>query len=261
MSFIKYLVIAASVVFYSTAHAAEIISMSIVDVTGDTVSGAFRFGAISFEDTFNDDGTLKARAYAGTSNFNSNGEIIARRQQGETTNGGQLPGAGTDGGILFGQIQDVNAITSGFNFGNLGPFVPRTLSPPEGSVNFNPVTSQYELSLTSFHFAGLFQGEFLFSLPPDPEPAEPCSGTEVQSGGICVRFLEQIAPNQYNYQIRWSHLITEEEDEGFAGFNARWGLEGVITTATAPVPVPAAAWLLVSGLGCLFGFARSKKLK
>lgn len=227
----------------SAANGAAITSMTIQDVTGDTISGAFRFAPINFA------------TYAGTNNFNSNGEAVSRIQGGEATDGAQLPGAGTDGGILFGQVQDVNAITPGFTF--FTPFQPLTLSPPSGSVDWNAANSRFELTITSLDWAGLYNSSLLFPLSPDATPSEACTVNEVQSGGICVRFLEQISANQFNYQIRWNHQITLADDPSggtFTSFNARWALEGVITT----VPVPAAAWLFASGLFGLMGVARIK---
>jgi hypothetical protein len=246
------LLLAAITCAAPVVHADSIVSMTIQDVTGDTVSGAFRFSNINLN------------TYAGTSNFNSNGEIIARIQNGEETNGSQLPGASTDGAILFGQAQDINQFTQGFYF--LGDFKPSTLSPPEGSVEYNDVTARFELDITSLDFAGLYNYNFLFPLGPDANPAEPCTASEMQTGGICVSLLEQISPNQYNYRLRWSHIITPDgdptspdgiEDGSFTGFNARWVLEGVITTSA--VPVPAAIWLFGSGLLGLVGLARARR--
>lgn len=235
-----------SLLFSNGVSAASITSMTIVDVTGDTVSGAFRFGPINFT------------TYNGSSCFNSDGAAIANC--GIEGDGSQLPGAGTDGGIVFGQAQGINQITPGFYF--LGAFQPVTLGAPEGSVDWNPVTSRYELTITSLPWAGLYNSTYLFPLAPDASPTEACSGTEVQSGGICVRLLEQINPTQFNYSIRWSHMITEADDPSggsFVGFNARWALEGVITVDPTVVPVPAAAWLLLSGLGGLVGFASRRR--
>ncbi len=246
------LLLAAITCAAPVVHADSIVSMTIQDVTGDTVSGAFRFSNINL------------KTYAGTNNFNSNGEIITRIQNGEETNGQQIPGASIDGTILFGQTQDVNEFTRGFVF--INPFQPTTLSPPEGSVVYNDVTARFELDITSLDFAGLFDGNLLFPLEPDANPAEPCTASEMQTGGICVSLLEQISPNQYNYRLRWSHLITPDgdptspdgiEEGNFTGVNARWVLEGVITTSA--VPVPAAIWLFGSGLLGLVGLARARR--
>lgn len=232
----------------SAVNAASIQSMTIADVTGDTVSGAFRFGAINFT------------TYNGSSCFNSNGEEITGC--GVEGDGAQIPGAGSDGAILFGQAQGPGEITQGFIF--FTPFQPVTTGAPEGSVDWNPLTSSYELNITSLPWAGFYNSTLLFPLAPDASPTEPCTGTEVQSGGVCVRFLNQISATEFNYSIRWSHILTEEDDPSggsFVGFNARWALEGVITVAPAAVPVPAAAWLMMSGLVGLMGCARRRSLR
>ena len=239
------LLMATAIATASTANAAAIESMTIVDVTGDTVSGAFRFGAINFT------------TYNGSSCFNSNGETITGC--GVDGDGAQIPGAGTDGAILFGQAQGPNAITPGFIF--FTPFQPVTTGAPEGSVDWNPLTSRYELTMTSLPWAGFYNSTLLFPLAPDAAPTDPCTNTEIQSGGICVRFLNQISPTEFEYSIRWNHIITAEDDPSggsFVGFNARWALEGVLTVAPAVIPVPATAWLLISGLAGLVGIARRR---
>lgn len=56
------------------------------------------------------------------------------------------------------------------------------------------------------------------------------------------------------FDIRWSSYITTAP---FAGQTGNWHLTGIATVA--PVPVPAAVWLLGSGLIGLVGVARRRK--
>ena len=66
----------------------------------------------------------------------------------------------------------------------------------------------------------------------------------------------------FNFDVFANDLIEPSEDPGdccIPGWTAQWHMQGT-GTYTAPVPIPAAVWLLGSGLLGLAGVARRKKL-
>lgn len=212
------------------AQADAVVSMTLADVfnanrtastADDTLgtdgrSGAFRFNNIDL-------GT-----YFGASLFSGdlNGGVI--------TMSGSSPEADPSlGGPAF---------TTGFSFTGT-PFDPFN----NGSIAAD-ITGGV-LTFSNFSWAGLFGGVpaggggIIFNLPPD-------------AGTLNVANLVQTGANTYAYRINWSHVITEAEDPsgGYVGFNARWVLEGVMTTAAAPVPEASTYGMMIAGLG-LVGMA------
>ena len=66
----------------------------------------------------------------------------------------------------------------------------------------------------------------------------------------------------FNFDVFANHTFAASEDPspvGLTGWTAQWHQQGT-GTYTAPVPIPAAVWLLGSGLLGLAGVARRKKL-
>lgn len=131
----------------------------------------------------------------------------------------------------------MGTFTTGFLFSG-APFVPFTAGPTVMDITGGVLT------VTSLPWGGNFAGATDFFLSPDAAPT--------------VYFLNDLGGGNYSYKMGWNHLITDAEDPSgqFAGFNAYWIIEGVMTTA---VPVPAAVWLLGSGLIGLVGVARRRK--
>jgi hypothetical protein len=80
-------------------------------------------------------------------------------------------------------------------------------------------------------------------VPPDP-------------GTLSVNWVVPTGPNTYDVSFMWTHLFPWDPLD--TGPNAPYHvyLEGTMTTS--PVPIPAAAWLLLSGLLAFAGSSRQR---
>lgn len=223
---------AMSLIAAGTAQAVVVTSMTIGDVWNAGATGPTGY--------FNTvGGTLGTDGSAGRFGFNA------------ATTGGAFTGdKGVD--MLFqGAQQGPNVFTSGFIFATQ-PFLPMTAFGPYNvpSPGVNADITANVLTFSSLGFGGLFAGSNPFYLAPD-------------AGTLKVNFLQDIGGGNYAAAFSWSHTITSAEDPSFnyVGQKASWVLEGTLHTATAPnpVPVPAAAWLMGSGLLGLAGVARRRR--
>jgi hypothetical protein len=129
--------------------------------------------------------------------------------------------------------------TAGFTFAGRA-FLPYTTGPIVADITGGVLT------FSSLPFAAYYNGslDYYFNMTPDSAPT--------------VLNLIQTGSDTYDYRIAFSHLITNVDDPSgdFVDLTAYWILEGTMSTA---VPVPAAAWLMGSGLLGLAGVARRRR--
>lgn len=79
-------------------------------------------------------------------------------------------------------------------------------------------------------------------MPPDP-------------GSLTVNWVVPTGPNTYDVSFMWSRtFVWDPLDSGMQDAPYHLYLEGTMTTSA--VPVPGAAWLLLSGIATVAGFAR-----
>jgi len=206
----------------------RILSMTVSDFNGDGLAGCFAFSDIN------------PNTCTGANRFSSDG--IVDDPFAGTTNA-TIAGKGTDLdqndnpiGIKFGEFQNPGQITPGFLFAG-SPFVPFTFDPPSTTATVPEgfvidTGSGHLVKFNSFPFSGRYTSLTPndFYLPPDQGTlniieVNPVAGPPAIPGTL-----------EFQYRIAWSHIITLAEDPTakFDGNNARFLLEGVITTEDTP---------------------------
>jgi len=206
------------------ASAATIVSLKIEDVGSNTANAANSYSAaldgVSGAFRFS---AINIQTYAGASGFT--GDV------------------GTGTMLWGGAANPAGSFSSGFSFSS-APFIPFTF----GAGAVGDITAG-AMTIANLDFGGNYAGAANFLLPPD-------------AGTLRINWVQPGADaDHWKINFQWSHMITSAEDStgNFVGFNARWVLEGTASTASTVIPVPAAVWLLGSGLIGLVGVARRRK--
>ncbi|HRK78270.1 MAG TPA: PEP-CTERM sorting domain-containing protein [Thiobacillus sp.] len=181
---------------------------------------------------FNNDGLMSDFAFFSAPSGSSGNKFAPTN---EMCGGGDCAAIATNG-----STQGTGTFSMGFNFGGTGMFSPFTY----GTGVQADITGGV-LTFTSLDFGGFYNGVNFF-LEPDNLANVTSTVTDLGSGdyGVVVRYVGTI----------------NEPASAFNGFAANWRLEGVMHTATAPVPEASTYGMMLAGLG-LVGFAvRRRKL-
>ena len=210
----------------TSAQAETVTSMTIVEIgyTGVGTSAAGTGAGIFYFGNEAGNGVVAA----GGKNFNSTGT--------------------TDGMITMGTAQGNGAFATPFVYGGANPAVFNFNANTQGGVTVPPTGPTGDITGSTFTldlagWGGLWAATAKqYQLFPD--------------AGTLVTTVQQIDATNYYYTADWSHVITGVEDPDFGGYQRTdFHIEGIATV----VPVPAAVWLLGSGLVGLVGVARRRK--
>jgi hypothetical protein len=228
--------IAAALGTSGSAYAAAITSITIGDVGSTTGSGPGGGGGATYSSTL--DGRVGGFRFAA---INPNNYLGVTGFTGDTGNDMDWSGAAQPNYNLG---ANPSAFTTGFIFAGSAFEPDLTAGGALGDITGGVMT------VSNLSFGGFYQGAlFQFNMTPD---AAPVVNWVVAAGG-----------GDYKVSFQWTHYITPTDDPSYtyAGLTASWILEGTAHTGggTAPVPIPAAAWLLGSGLVGLTAIGRRRK--
>ena len=117
------------------------------------------------------------------------------------------------------------------------------------------------LTFTALNFGGLYQSQQFFLSPDTLSNCTGTTGCGTVGFGYDAAIISTGTTGEYGVRLRYVSTISDPGG-AFNGYEANWRLEGTMRTdAYSAVPVPAAAYLMGSGLIGLAGVARRRRKK
>lgn len=230
---------------FTPAHAVSVVSWQLADFNADGLASDFSFSG----------------APSGKSAFQFG-------LAGETGCVNASDGNNCDPIRVDGSAHAINQFTTGFFFASptSGRFGPNIIN---GGILAD--ISGSSLTFSRLDWGGIFPtdttepGAPQFFIPPNTfesscaDITATCVGA-IDYGLVMVETLTDLGNGNYGVVVRWQGRILTPAgnvESPFGAFVGHWRLEGVMST----VPVPAAVWLLGSGLLGLIGVAARKKVR